>query len=73
MKINNAMTIDQINDLNAKTAVKTIETIENVYFVGKVIDARTGEIIPVGADELFDMHILPNKSKYQADDYTVLL
>ena len=61
MKLDTAMTRADILDLNAKVRDRVLDVMENAYFVGRVIDARTGEIIPVGADEFYNVHLLPNK------------
>ncbi|MBC9702624.1 MAG: hypothetical protein H9W83_08870 [Leuconostoc sp.] len=73
MKLDNAMRCAEIEDLNAKVRQNALDLMDNVYFVGRVIDAMTGEIIPVGEGELFDLYLLPNRSTYVADNYTNLL
>lgn len=73
MYLDNVMTRAELDDLNAKVRQNALDLMNNAYFVGRVIDARTGEIIPVGADQLYSVHLLPNRSKHVADDYTHLL
>lgn len=70
MKIHNALTVEEINELNSKVAAEAIDLMDNAYFIGKVIDARTGEIIPVGNNEIYNVYLMPNRSTYQADDYS---
>lgn len=68
-----AMTRSEIDDLNAKVKQSALALMNNAVFVGHVVDARTGEIIDVGADEKYDVYLLPNRSTYIADDYTNLI
>ena len=73
MKLDNAMTRSEIDDLNAKVKQSALALMNNAVFVGHVVDARTGEIIDVGANEKYDVYLLPNRSTYIADDYTNLI
>lgn len=61
LKIEHAMTKSEIDQLHPKVRKAAYELMENAVFVGRVVDARTGEIIDVGATEKYDVYLLPNK------------
>lgn len=60
MNIENALPLERFNALHPKVKDQALDVMNNAYFVGRVIDARTGEIIPVGENERYDVYLLPN-------------
>ena len=60
MTLTKVLPLERFNALNSKVKAESLELMNNAYFVGRVVDARTGEIIPVGEHERYNVYLLPN-------------
>ncbi len=60
MTLTKVLPLERFNALNAKVKAEAQDLMNNAYFVGRVVDARTGEIIPVGEQERYNVYLLPN-------------